>query len=276
MTVPSWKITLSFAGLAVVRTWLACFGTMHLKRHGCQIHADGLRQPKRRNNEEKVPPIDRNAKRFFALCAHHNKRWRLVCWIALSMLFGSVAPAAPSPPLDSKSLEQMMLKFNGEPTIAQVHERVITATRTHGERVRSWESRVRNAPWLPKLSVRFGQDKDADRSLEQEVGDPDKTKTSNSSQWKWHMQTDWLLNQLVFSPDELKVAQTSTNLWELRQKTLKQVTETYFARRKVQLTLLLSPSLDQQERLEQHMRIATLTTEIDRMTDDWFSRQIHQ
>ena len=129
----------------------------------------------------------------------------------------------------------------------------------------------RQAPWLPKLGVRFGQDKDADRSLEQEVGDPDKTKTSSSNEWKWSIQTDWHLNQLVFSPDELKVAQTSANLWELRQKALKQVTEAYFARRKLQLRLLLDPPLDAQERLDHHMRIAALATEIDRLTDRWFS-----
>ncbi|MEM7588852.1 MAG: hypothetical protein AAF320_01630 [Myxococcota bacterium] len=173
-----------------------------------------------------------------------------------------------------KEIQSLLSSYANEPTIQQVQKQAIGHTRTHMDQTRSWQNRVRQAPWLPKLDVRFGQDNDTGTSVREEVGDADVFYTKDSMQWQWDIQTQWQLGHLIFNPQELHVARQTASHWELQQKALQQVTKIYFDRRKIQLQLELQPPKNQKKRMQQELAIMHLTAQLDRLTGGWFSQQL--
>jgi hypothetical protein len=59
-----------------------------------------------------------------------------------------------------------------------------------------------------------------------------------------------------------------------RDSLLKAVTKTYFARRKLQIDLMLNPPSDITEKLEMDLRLQEMTAQLDAQTGGWFSKNI--
>lgn len=213
---------------------------------------------------------------------HIKQIGRFVCCVGLMML-GQQQLAARGKSkskvaidLSDKQLQQLLRTYTHEPTIQQVQQRAVAHTQTNMAQTRSWQGRVRQAPWLPKLDVGFGQDNDSGTSVREEVGDADVFYSKDSLQWQWDINTQWQLNRLIFNPQELHVARQTAHLWELQQKALQQVTQVYFDRRKLQLQLQLQPPKNATKQVLQELEISYLTAQLDRLTGGWFSQQLQQ
>ncbi len=78
----------------------------------------------------------------------------------------------------------------------------------------------------------------------------------------------WNLPLLVFNAEVLDVG----SLAVLQEGVLKEVTRLYFTRRRLQLDLILNPPADAGTRMSKELRIAELTSTLDAMTGQLFSK----
>ncbi|MEE2786935.1 MAG: hypothetical protein VX589_06315 [Myxococcota bacterium] len=78
----------------------------------------------------------------------------------------------------------------------------------------------------------------------------------------------WDLPLLVFNSEVLDVG----SLAILQEGVLKEVTRLYYTRRRLQIDLILNPPTNQATRLSKELRIDELTSTLDAMTDNLFSK----
>lgn len=78
----------------------------------------------------------------------------------------------------------------------------------------------------------------------------------------------WDLPLLVFNAEVLDVG----SLAVLQEGVLKEVTRLYFTRKRLQIDLILEPPSDPATRMSKELRIAELTSTLDAMTGNLFSR----
>ena len=77
------------------------------------------------------------------------------------------------------------------------------------------------------------------------------------------------LPQLVFNSEVLDVG----SLAILQEGVLKEVTRLYYTRRRLQIDLILNPPRDEATRLSKQLRIDELTSTLDAMTGELFTRR---
>jgi len=79
---------------------------------------------------------------------------------------------------------------------------------------------------------------------------------------------NWDLSRLMFNPEVLDVG----SLVVLQEGVAKEVTQTYFTRRRLQIDLILNPPADPAVALAQDLRLQELTATLDAMTGNLFSK----
>lgn len=78
----------------------------------------------------------------------------------------------------------------------------------------------------------------------------------------------WDLPRLVFNPEVLDVS----SLVVLQESVLKEITRLYYTRRRLQVDLILNPPTDPSTRLSKELRIEELTSTLDAMTGNLFTK----
>lgn len=160
-------------------------------------------------------------------------------------------------------------RFAHEPSVRAVQDAATRWVGADPARLRSWRARVRRAPWLPQLRVRvlrgFEDDLLTNASGQTRAQDDNLT---------LEVRAQWDLDRLVFDRSELYVSREAALLAELRHDVLAEVTRTYFARRLLQVELLLDPPRDRRARVRLALRIAERTGELDALTGGFFSRAL--
>jgi len=174
----------------------------------------------------------------------------------------------------SPDLPGLMRGFSDEPT---VHEMMAAARReaeVRPERLRSWMSRARWAALAPRLSLGVDRSFGRDESLDLADGGRD---LSTDDDLGWRVAATWELSNLVFSPDEMRVAREGARLSELRQRVLAEVVRLYFERRRLQVQGRLAKregSDDTATSLEREVRIRELEASLDALTGGAWSRRL--
>lgn len=187
----------------------------------------------------------------------------------------------------AQNADQILNRFNDEPSIAQTQEAAIDFAGFSSERLQSLYTRAGVAKILPKsLSYSFRY-KDEDRERKQ----TDITKKTTTSGGEENTQKDvvyqqptdtmqhdikaqWDLSGLVYNPDQLRVVSQMGTSAKQRDTLLSTVTKVYFARRKAQIKLMNEPPADVSDRLNLELSIQEYTANLDALTGGWFSKQL--
>ena len=207
----------------------------------------------------------------------------------MKRFFGLILAAAVSlvPVVASaQTPQEVMAKFNNEPTIEATLDAAINHAGLSSDRLEGLYTRAAAAKALPKSVYYELTYRDQDRDRPQDVytyKDPTSDKWSEYKQTDYNEGTDyiqhkvraqWDLSGLVFNSDQLRVVSLMNSSVKTRDSILKVVTKTYFARRKAQIDMILNPPSDVAERLDAELRIQEMTATLDALTGGWFSRNI--
>ncbi len=181
---------------------------------------------------------------------------------------------AQKPSLSLAETKRLVTQFPGEPSIQQVQEQAIHYASMNPERVASWLSRIRYAPWLPHLDAGINRVLDRGLSVRERTGDPNTFYTKDSANWELKARAEWKLNDLIFDPAELHAARESVRISQQRNRIVERVTESYFERRRVQLEQKLNPPSEPSAMTDLVLQESQLTADIDGLTGGWFSHQL--
>jgi hypothetical protein len=173
------------------------------------------------------------------------------------VLAGSAA-AAELPPDPT----MVLARFAHEPSVSALQRAAERAAFVEPERVRSWQRRVRAAAALPVLRARVG------RGLTDVTRDyaSGSTSATASEAWRVEVETAWSLDRLVFDVNELRLARESERLSTRREELLIEVAQLYYARRRLQVDLILEPGARPEVTLDRALAVEELTAILDGLT----------
>jgi len=178
------------------------------------------------------------------------------------------------------TVEEVMAAFESEPSVREVQSIAETYSYTNREQVESWLSASERAARLPELQFRYyyydrlntgyewGLDTEGNALANLDDADTD-------SDHVYQVTLKWRLDELIMSSERIRVISESQDVVKLRDKVLRQVTQTYFDRRRLQVDLLLSPPADLRAQVEDEIRLMELTAELDALTGGGFSRALN-
>ncbi|MBO5753813.1 MAG: hypothetical protein J6S69_09040 [Proteobacteria bacterium] len=182
--------------------------------------------------------------------------------------------------------QEIMARFAHEPTIEETQAAAVEYIGLSAERLEGLYSRAGGSNALPKslyYELQY-RDKDTDRpQKEYNYNDPASNDWATFKQKEYHqdevylqhkMRAQWDLSRVVYNPDQLRVVSQMNSATKTRDSLLKAVTKTYFARRKLQIDLMLNPPSDITEKLEMDLRLQEMTAQLDAQTGGWFSKNI--
>ncbi|MBN2053862.1 helix-hairpin-helix domain-containing protein [bacterium] len=184
------------------------------------------------------------------------------------------------------TLEEIMAKFNGEPSIAEIQKAAVEYAMIYPDEVARWRSGARNQALMPQVKVSVDWDvKDNEgfgRSSNIEIDEgsvivgPDDLDYDEDKDNDWGFGVDftWKTSEYVFNSDMLRVRSESENLVELRQDIVDDVTKLYFDRRRQQIDNLLHPPRSIEEQVRNDLRLQELTAAIDALTGGYLSSRL--
>lgn len=171
------------------------------------------------------------------------------------------------------------------PPLIEVHQQVLRVADLDTDEVAVWQRRVKQAAILPHLQLGYRQTfhDTADFSLKDSVsvtsaGVVIGPRTSNlSAQDDRHtfleVRATWALNELLFTPQALQVSQEARHRRDEARALLARATQLYGDRQ--QLLIGLAATKHGVHRFDAaaiQWRLATVTGELDALTQGWFSR----
>ena len=178
------------------------------------------------------------------------------------------------------TVDEVMSVFDNEPTVRQVQAIAEDYTYTNRSQVESWLNASEQAAMLPELQFRYyyydrlnegyeyGLDSNGIPIANADDADTDRDHV-------YQVTLKWRLDELIMSSERIRVISESQDVVKLRDKVLRQITQTYFDRRRLQVDLLLSPPADLRAQVEDEIRLMELTAELDALTGGGFSRALN-
>ena len=205
-----------------------------------------------------------------------------------SILVAGFVALAPITAMAQNDVQSIMANFKNEPTIEATQEAAMVYAGLDSERLEGLYSRAGASRALPKKVYYEMTYRDQDRKQPQTVstyenGVKDKDAFHQRKITEYKQETDyiqhkvhaeWELSGLVFNSDQLRVVSQMNSVAKTRDALLKNVTKTYYQRRKAQIDMLTNPPSDVTSRLNAELKIQELTASLDAMTGGWFSSQI--
>jgi hypothetical protein len=177
-----------------------------------------------------------------------------------------------------QSVEEVLARYDSEPSIQQVQSWTSEYARTNPEMLQAWARASQSFALLPRLQVETLINDNLDRrfAYESVAGDllARQTAMDETQGIRFLVRSQWDLSELVMSSDRIRVINESQDAVKLRDRLLSQVTKLYFDRRRQQVQLLLDPPYDLQARVDATLRLLELTAGIDALTGGRFSREM--
>lgn len=169
-----------------------------------------------------------------------------------------------------RTLALLKALFELEPTARDVQRKVIRYADVSNGKIKRWHAESRLAGLLPTFS--FGRNFDRGTSISTYsgkyiTGPEDKSKG-------WDADVSWDLGDIIYSSDQTSIDSREKMMVELRNDLLSEVTRIYYERRRLQIGLVYTPPVSEQEHLENLLRVDELTALLDAMTDGFFSRTL--
>jgi hypothetical protein len=146
--------------------------------------------------------------------------------------------------------------------------------RAQPDLVDSWRTRIRVAAFAPAWSVSVQGDRGKDLASKKEVGAPEVLTQGEDVAGRLSTELRFDFSKAVFDPQEMSVAREAARLSKSRQEALQAATKAYFARRRAQVTMLLSPATTAQEALDVLIAVEENTATLDALTEGWFSAAV--
>jgi len=186
------------------------------------------------------------------------------------------ALALYQPPEETLGLFKELLSL--EPSAREVHKRVIQYADVANGKIKRWHAGSRLAALLPSLSfsksfsrsatidIDRGGTNDADEYI---IGPADSSKGG-------YRTLSWDFGDMIYSSDQTSIDSREKLMVELRNDLLSEATRIYYERRRLQIDLVFTPPLSEQERLENLLRLDELTALLDGMTDGFFSKRLER
>lgn len=194
--------------------------------------------------------------------------------------------------LEQQQIEQLRAAveaFEDEPDIDEVQRQVLERRDFDDDRPDRWTRRARLSNLLPQIQgqVSWLDQRDRqDRFREDIDADDDGQYERNRAQHLWRddlrlraiysARLDFDLAELVFSSDEIRIQRELRQRWRMRDDIIDEVTELYFARRRLQLHVELFPDVAPEVMLDRLLEINALTARLNSLTGGWFRRQLQE
>ena len=206
-------------------------------------------------------------KRFFSIC------------LAAALLAVPLSASA-------QSAQEVMARFSHEPTIDETLNAAFEYAGLNGDRLESMYTRAGAANALPKVLSYELTYKDQDKDRPQGVmtfedGKDDEWKSYKATEYKesqvylqHKVKAQWDLSKVVYNSDQTRVVSAMTSSVEKREKLQKSISKAYFARRKLQIDMLLNPPDSTEEILKKQLQIDEHTATLNALTGGWFVKNL--
>lgn len=187
----------------------------------------------------------------------------------------SVEPNAISKNRGMKA-EEILSIFADEPSIEEIQKTAIRYAEVHPEKIEGWRKAAAKKAWLPDLRVGYDEDKDWQSSDYFYSGIDRGDDITQGKDWGWSISLTWELGDLIWNTSQTSIDVRSRLMVQLRNDVLNEVTRLYFARRRLQIEMLLSPSEEIKDKTEKELRLQELTADIDALTGFYLSKRLGQ
>ena len=178
-----------------------------------------------------------------------------------------------SAPLETQT-QDILKRFETEPSISDVQEAAIKYAEVHPDKIKAWRESANKKALLPNVSV--GLDRYVIDYWHWDSGTSPDTLQKGKDAVGWDVTMTWDMGELIWNNDQTSIDTRSKLMVELRDDIMNEVTRTYFERRRLQVELLASPPQDLRAGLEKELRLQELTADIDALTGGYFSRQLER
>lgn len=195
---------------------------------------------------------------------------------------------APTPtPLPS--VEEVMARFEWEPTIQDVQRAAIRFAEIDAYQFEIWRRKVKEKGLWPdvlQVSVTHKTDDDYDYTRASTIGisggtayvGPDKEtwKNSTDSDYDYQLRLRWKIQDYCFNSDMLRVSSETERQVKFRQSIIEDVTKLYYDRRRLQVDMVLQPDVQISVKIRQELQLEELTAAIDGLTGGYFSEALNK
>ena len=176
----------------------------------------------------------------------------------------------------SLSHEDVLKKFENEPTIFEVQNAAIHYAEVYPSKIEEWRKAASRKALLPTLS--FSRSISNDENVDIDRGgtaDPDRFISGPvENSYDWSVNLNWNLSEMIWNDDQTSIDTRSRLMVELRDDMLSKVTHLYYERRRLQIDIALSPKKDLPLEIENIIKLQELTAGIDALTGGFFSREL--
>ena len=210
--------------------------------------------------------------------------WALALFV-LSDVFG-FGVGLPRPPDEAQTLRAALRAYDWEPTVRQTQEAAVGRAGLGPGRVAGMRPRVRWRSLVPDAvegryqldegaSDRFNTAEDLDTDL-RVLDTATTTSRSEDVGGRWYLSARWDLRGLVFDPEEIDVEKLANQIADDRIDLETLVAKVYFARRRLQVELLLLPPNSAMDAAPLYLDLRELTAQLDALTGGWFGRELRR
>lgn len=176
-------------------------------------------------------------------------------------------------------VEDIFLRFADEPSIEEIRQATIIYAEVHPSKIKKWRKAAARKALLPDLRFAFDKNMDWQSSTyfystsSQKYMNDDITQGNDSG---WSISATWKLGELIWNNDQTSIDSRARYAVQLRDDLLNEVTRLYFERRRLQVAMVISSSVDIRERIDNKIRLQELTAGIDALTDSYLSKRLNK
>ena len=174
-------------------------------------------------------------------------------------------------------VEEVLARFDHEPTIRETQVAAIRYYNVNPENIRSLRTRARTKALVPGLSLGFSNsltsfNKNVDDIIFRGVTPSAIIEKQTSDFIGFSASASWTFDRLIFNAEELDVL----SLIGIQDGLQREVTALYYVRRRLQIEILLNPAESLESRLSSRLRMEELTGLLNAYTGGFFSKAIDE
>lgn len=174
------------------------------------------------------------------------------------------------------TLQEVLKKFESEPTVRDIQQAAIRYAEVHPEKIESWRKAAARKALFPTVSFRTDVSRDENVDLDRGgTNDPDQFISGPADKsMDWSVGASWDMGDMIWNDDQTSIDTRSKLMVELRDDVLTEVTHIYYERRRLQVDLFLVPPKDVALAVEKNLKLQELTANIDGLTGGYLSKRL--
>ncbi len=210
---------------------------------------------------------DLNVSKFESAKTTQDKKVIAAAGVARTEPLGTVVPM---------TAQEVLKRFESEPTVRDVQQAAIRYAEVHPEKIEAWRKAAARKALFPTVSLRTDASRDENVDLDRGgTNDPDQfIQGPADKSTDWSVGASWDLGDIIWNGDQTSIDTRSKLMVELRDDVLTEVTHIYYERRRLQVDLLLAPPKDVSLAVEKDLKLQELTANIDGLTGGYLSKRL--